>query len=167
MAAEEGIPGWRDEDYKLTRRKLISFFRHRGCEDPEDLADEVLARVVQRLIEGVKLTTDLAGFAYGIARHVLSEYRQSRYTSALPDANLVRDNRAARDIQAVENQDLVERCLDCLSGEEIAFLERSQNEPAAKLAQELGITSTAVRVRRHRIMARIRDHVRAEGLLPP
>jgi len=37
------------QKYEEIRQKLISYFDHRGCRFPEDLADETLNRMAQKL----------------------------------------------------------------------------------------------------------------------
>ncbi len=60
--------------YERLRTKLIFFFARRLLAVPEDLADEVLDRLAQRLTQGTDLKS-IQAFALGIARYVAQEQR--------------------------------------------------------------------------------------------
>ena len=70
------------EKYETIRRKLISFFRARGCVEPEESADETIDRVIRRFAEGA--IKDLMPFVLGVARHVASEVHKRCRPEALP-----------------------------------------------------------------------------------
>ncbi len=60
-------------DYQMLWSKLTSYFRHRRCSEPEDLAHDVLARVLDSLSRGTVLTVPILHFCYGVARNVYLE----------------------------------------------------------------------------------------------
>lgn len=72
-----GTPGSDPEKdrafYDGLRRKLITYFRHRKHPDPEDAADEVIARALARLCDGAQLTVPFEHFCFGIAQYVAKE----------------------------------------------------------------------------------------------
>src|SRR5215471_5333405 len=59
------------EKYERLRRKLVKFFEWNFCFPAEDLADETLERVGQRL--GEIEIYDVAAFAWGVAKNVRHE----------------------------------------------------------------------------------------------
>src|SRR6185503_2831371 len=65
------------EKYLLLRRKLERYFEWRGCLYPEDHTDETINRVCRRLSEG-EVVTDIASYAYGVARMLLLEILKER-----------------------------------------------------------------------------------------
>ncbi|HEV3038764.1 MAG TPA: hypothetical protein VHA33_13390 [Candidatus Angelobacter sp.] len=59
------------ELYEALRRKLIKFFEWNACVSAEDLADETLDRVAQKVEE--ELIHDVVAFASGVAKRVRQE----------------------------------------------------------------------------------------------
>jgi hypothetical protein len=63
------------QKYEEMRQKLISYFDHRNCRSPEDMADETLNRVALKLDEKGSITNVTpAQFCFIKARQVLHEY---------------------------------------------------------------------------------------------
>lgn len=60
-------------NYELTRKKLTTYFAVRRVDDPAELAAETLDRLMQNLIDGVRVDNLLA-FGLGIAKNVFYEY---------------------------------------------------------------------------------------------
>jgi RNA polymerase sigma factor (sigma-70 family) len=63
------------QKYESIRRRLIYIFLQRGCLMPEDLADETIDRVTQKI---ENLAEDYEGdpalYFYSVARHIIFEY---------------------------------------------------------------------------------------------
>jgi len=75
------------EAYEQVRHKLMRFFEWRGTEWPEELADQTIDRVAQRLAEGAEVPgAKLSAFFHGVAENVLREYwrRPQRPRTPLP-----------------------------------------------------------------------------------
>ena len=100
--------------YEQLRERLIRFFALKGVASSEDLADEVIIRVVQK-IEMVKELDNVNLFAYAIANNILREHWRRR----LPQV----DNPPAFAIPEKEDDDLesgpecLEQCLAQLPSE--------------------------------------------------
>ena len=63
--------------YEQLRQKLILFFVGRGSPEPEELADQVLDRLSEKMKRG-QAVDDLRSYAYGVARVVLMESRRRK-----------------------------------------------------------------------------------------
>src|SRR5689334_10815945 len=62
------------ELYVQLRYRLVRVFEWRRCSSPDELVDETLKRVGQRLAGGVKLQADdPTRYAQGVAHHVYRE----------------------------------------------------------------------------------------------
>jgi DNA-directed RNA polymerase specialized sigma24 family protein len=59
--------------YSRLRRKLILFLNSRGCREAQQLADEVVMRVVQAVSQGRDIQ-DIEAFAFGIAKNLFADW---------------------------------------------------------------------------------------------
>jgi DNA-directed RNA polymerase specialized sigma24 family protein len=158
------------EKYETIRRKLIRLFEWRGCEFPEDLADETINRVARRMAGGVKVeSADPFGYFCGVAHLVYKEVWR----------------RAAREQKALDSGDwppsppdeepddrrlgCLKKCLDQLpADQQRLLLKYHQGEDNIRnrreLCQELDISSiNALRIRVHRVRRKLEDCI--EGCL--
>jgi DNA-directed RNA polymerase specialized sigma24 family protein len=166
------------QKYEEMREKLISYFDHRNCKSPEDLADETLNRVALKLDEKGSITNVTpAQFCFIKARQVLHEYwrRPDLKEIALDDLLVTNPSDqltflATNPNNEQEEQEKRMRCLEhCLQnlkrqdhdliinyyyGEERVKIDNRQ-----KLANELGISSKALVVRALRIRKRLEECV--------
>ncbi len=77
---------WLDADreragakYEEIRRRLIKIYTNRGCAEAEDLADETINRVANKLAEIKKdFSGDRARYFYGVANKVLMEFQRRK-----------------------------------------------------------------------------------------
>lgn len=149
------------EEYEFLRLKLSAYFQLRGCHHPEECADEALDRVARKIAEGEDVGQVLA-YAYGVARYVLLEYwnRHNRVpqeiSPSVPSSTNLFD-----EVMKRERMDCFRRCLKELDPVEARILlqywvhdEKSNREARRDLAEELGITPGALRLRIMRIRAR-------------
>ena len=152
--------------YESVRRKLVTFFRCNNCWDAEALVDETIDRVSRRLQEVDVL--DLVPFIHGVARRVACEAHRDRVREIpLEDA----PEPAGPVGVDPDEQRLTEKRLRCL-GECAKHLSRPDSDlileyyrydKAQKIenkrimAQELGITTGALRVRAFRARQRLED----------
>ena len=152
---------WLDSDreragakYEDIRRKLIKIFASRGCQVGEDLADETINRVIRRTDElGDTYTGDPLFYFYGVARNVhLEHVRKPLASLPLPSGD---------SLEQKERQDrCLELCMKALAPENrnLVLEYYNKDNPAKivhrkKLAAQLGISATALRLRVHRIRA--------------
>jgi RNA polymerase sigma factor (sigma-70 family) len=171
------------QKYEEMREKLISYFDRRGCRFPEDLADETLNRVAQKLDEKRAITNVTpAQFCYIKARQVLHEYwRRPEQKEIALEGLLVSDSPdqhkdmapglAAGPNNEQEEQEkrmeCLERCLQQLKPQDHDLIvryyygeERVKIANRQKLAEELGILSKTLVVRALRIRKRLEDCVK-------
>lgn len=158
------------ETYEQLRNTLVTFFDWRGCADPEELADETFNRLARRLEEGEEIRNAQI-YCLGVARLLVLEVKPKQNRRA-PDLDAllgiaapVSDKEAL--VERERKFDCLERCLERLSAENRALLiSYYQGERAAKidhrleLAKSLGITLNSLRVRLHRLKARLEICVR-------
>ncbi|MGB7926469.1 MAG: hypothetical protein WCF57_24740 [Pyrinomonadaceae bacterium] len=142
--------------YEEIRRRLIKIFTCRGCMEADNLADETINRVTQKvptLVEGY--TGDPALYFYGVAHKVHLEYVRRKPAPVLPLPPPLNGS------DEVEQEfDCLEYCMQLLTPDNRELvLQYYQEEKRAKidhrkqLAQQLGIALNALRIRAHRIRA--------------
>jgi DNA-directed RNA polymerase specialized sigma24 family protein len=144
--------------YEALRRKLVKSFQWRGCTSAEDLADETINRVARNLETG-ETVLHLAAYCAGIARNVFLENLRTRRKEealhAMAYPSLVPPGEDPR-------RECLERCLRELSPENFQLIvqyyqqnELSRIKARRSLAEQLAIPPNALRIRAHRIRARL------------
>jgi DNA-directed RNA polymerase specialized sigma24 family protein len=142
--------------YEALRERLIGLLRWWGAAQPEDLADETLDRVARKLETGVEVPDgSLGAFVRGVARRVFYEWTRRPRPEHI--AIEVATTAAGDDHTALTQLD---GCLDRLAPEDRRLLLRYYGEGRAadvrrQLAGELGLSLTALRIRAHRLRARV------------
>jgi len=162
------------EKYELMRSKLIKFFRCRGCRTPHELADEVMNRLARRIDDGETIRPEtLAEYFYGVAHNVLRESLRNPETAfssleTLPPSEHPKENpvRLAEHITAKRETErrlaCLESCVEKLPPETRQLIvSYYEEETGAKignrrrLAEAAGIPMNALRIRVHRIRAKL------------
>ena len=149
---------WLDPDreqagqkYQKIHARLIGIFSNHGCADPEKLADEVIDRVTTKMDS---LPQNYEGepvrYFCGVARNILKEDLKRRNTHEPLEAE-------HQQIEYNEDQskyDCLDKCMAELpSGSQSVILAYYEEKGVAKIrrrkkiAEELGITVTALRLR--------------------
>lgn len=160
------------EQYLALRNRLVAYFERKGCDVPDDLADETLERVNRRLDEVGEIDAETpAKFCYITAKFVFLEYLRSgrRKESAVEPADL--ENFEARVEENVEEKENLSRCLDrCLTTLTIEerdlifeyyFGERREKiDHRREVAAKLGLTPNALAIRACRIRERLERCIR-------
>jgi RNA polymerase sigma-70 factor, ECF subfamily len=150
----------------------IRFFALRQLRDStlaEDVAQETLCRVFEALREGrVRDQVALPSFVFQTARNVcLHQFRSVRRKAAAHET-LAREemtqtspDAALDSLIGAERQALVRRALATLEPRDRELLTRFyvEGEESAAIASQLGIEVAALRVRKHRALARLRAAV--------
>jgi DNA-directed RNA polymerase specialized sigma24 family protein len=151
------------ERYEAIRHRLLRFFACRGASCPDELADEAIDRVGRKLAAGeVIRIPDVGRYFLGVARNVLREAwdAEGRRRSAglCPEAERVAPGPEPDTAIA----DCLERCLEKLPPESRDLLLRyysvdRSNKVAARraLAAGLGLGGAALRLRLHRLRAKL------------
>lgn len=149
------------QKYEDIRTRLIKIFACRGCYEPEDLADETINRVTNKL-EEIEATFigERARYFYGVANKVHLEYLRRRPAPPLPPPT----NNSE---EAERRGQCLDQCISKLTSEnrELVFQyyqeeKRAKIEHRKHLANRLGIAVNALRIRAHRIRRSLQDCVR-------
>lgn len=154
------------ERYEELRLKLTRFFSWKGTENylADDLADETLDRVAAKVAEGIEIES-LNAYTHTVARFVWLEHLRARKEEPsgdeLPVVEVQPDEPEDEDIRlaclrsclaeavsADSDTTLVTRYYDPEPGEKF-------KEARKRLAEELGLTVNALKVRACRIRARL------------
>jgi DNA-directed RNA polymerase specialized sigma24 family protein len=162
--AFDALLDWLDSDrelagtkYEQIRSRLIKIFTGRACVDPEELADETINRVTSKLKEiQNEFTGDQARYFFGVANKVYLEYLRRKMPQPPPPPP--DSGRAELEYRCLE------RCIERLSEEDRALLlkeygakGRTQAERRKVLAEELGISLNALRIRVYRIRVGLKE----------
>jgi DNA-directed RNA polymerase specialized sigma24 family protein len=163
----ERLLAWLDPDreragrrYEAVRSKLVRIFVARGCAHAEDLADETINRVCDRLPEiAGAYSGDPALYFYGVATKVHLEYlRRNARVTVLPPRDADEDKEAAFAC--------LDRCISKLPAETRELvIEYYREDGQAKidlrrsLAERMGVGLNALRIRMYRLRVEIQTCV--------
>lgn len=166
--AFDALLNWLDEDrekaalkYEEIRRCLIKFFVARGAADAEDLADETINRVTNRVEELKDFKGNRLPYFYGVAHMVWMEYLRKPPPPEPPPP--------PPDPSQIEQEfRCLEECIQRLSPEDRELLLQyyypqegcSLTEQRKRLAERLRIAPNALRIRAFRIRARLQKCVK-------
>jgi DNA-directed RNA polymerase specialized sigma24 family protein len=159
--AFEALLAWLEPDreaagkkYEIIRAGLVKIFIAKGFNDAEDLADQVINRVIDRLPD---IRNDYVGepanYFRGVARNIIHEARRRKEiaTDVLPVSVSEVDDTGSE-------AECLQKCLKLISSEQCDlaleyYLYEGKNKIAhrKRIADELGISVRALRVRAHRI----------------
>jgi len=107
------------ERYMEIHQRLITMFSHRGCADPEELADETLTRVALKPPAGELRQVDPARYIFRVAHFVCLEHlHHARKERAYAQSVDIAYNEAAES----EEMTLLEECMQRLKPEERQLL---------------------------------------------
>lgn len=157
----EGLLTWLDpnrevaaQKYEAIRIGLVRIFISKGFSDAEDLADQVINRVANRLQDiRSNYVGEPANYFRGVARNVMHEaWRRKEITTDIFPEDLSQISSTSDEYECLlnclkllpsEKRDLVLDFYVCNNRDKIAHRKR--------IAEELGITQSNLRVRVHRI----------------
>lgn len=157
----EELLEWLDPDresagvkYEVIRSGLVRVFVSKGLNDAEDLADETINRVVNRLGDiRYNYRGEPARYFHGVARNIIRETRRRREINVEPAAVTV-----FTDPFASEEQECLDTCLRVLPLEKreliLDYYLHEGHEKIAHhklMAKALDITDNALRGRAHQI----------------
>jgi len=167
LDAFDKLLGWLDADreeagkkYEKIRLRLIKIFACRGCTEPDRLADETIDRVMSKidwLVENY--VGDPTLYFCGVARYVLKEdVRDRAKPNALPPVAVIEDEAEKREYECLD------QCMEKQSERnQMLLLTYYEGEAQTKivnrrkLAEGLGITLRALRLRVYHIRLQLRD----------
>jgi DNA-directed RNA polymerase specialized sigma24 family protein len=144
------------EEYLRIWNRLLLFFRDQS--EPQELADEVMDRMIRKAAEEVEIAWRVQPYALAIARYVRLEHLKKAPVVTPYDviqfARLKQEDASEREtrLQALEE------CLEELPRSERTLIlnyyaadKQERIEQRRQMAAELGIPLNALRVRVHRI----------------
>jgi DNA-directed RNA polymerase specialized sigma24 family protein len=152
--------------YEAIRNRLVQLFRWRGAADPEILADEAIDRVAARLSAGASLfARDPYSFFHGVALRVLQEHwrRPEKRDESLDERPEAAEGVVSSPLEEVNGDGerrlaCLDRCLAALSAENRALVaeyhaagDGERIRSRRRLADRLGITTGALRIRAFRL----------------
>lgn len=146
--------------YELLRDKLVRFFEWKSCETPESLADETLDRVARKASEGAEIY-NLEGYVYSVARMILHEAKRKGNKEDIAHIEYTSKVYSPPKSQS-QTLACLQKCLGSLPREEreliISYYEEEKKEKIEsrkKMATDLGISLTALRVRACRLRTQL------------
>jgi RNA polymerase sigma factor (sigma-70 family) len=157
------------EKYEDIRDSLVKIFSWRGAFDAEDLADEAITRVINKLPEiAQSYKGDPAKYFYGVAKNLLWELnRREQSRVNLPASDRIEQPAQEAEPDRFEPEfDCLKKCLRRLpKAERELFLQYHQQEqrniPYRKeLARRRGETANSLRVKVYRIRATLQSCIR-------
>ena len=139
------------ETYNRIQLRLIRIFSANGCGDPEKLANETFDRILTKMdwLRENYVGDPLLYFC-AVARNLVKEdYRDRTATRVVPPVNPITEDKEAERLY-----ECLDQCMETLNPNAqrllISYYEEQGNEKIAnrrKLADELGITLRALRLR--------------------
>jgi DNA-directed RNA polymerase specialized sigma24 family protein len=159
------------EKYEQMRSKLNSFFRWRGCSNPEERTDQTLDRLARRIELGTDIHLEnLAAYVHGVALNILREHWREQGKAAEGLSSLAvtieastypQEQQEHEDAQAQSRRQLLclERCMEALPLESRRLVVKYHSPEGARIAERkrlasaLGLPLNTLRVRACRIRA--------------
>ena len=158
------------EEFKRLRRKLLMFFRVKGCRDPEELVCETFFRFTKSAARGTEFK-NLEAFLLGTARNVLREHfraknKDQKILQAASESTMESGNESEggeEEIRRGIESECMKLCLQKLSDDDRKLMVRYFKEEGileeqrAKLSEKLGINIESLRVKISRKKRGLRD----------
>lgn len=172
--AFDALLEWLDKDremaaleYLRIRGKLIRIFLGRGCPVSEELTDETINRVTRRVPELGNYEGDKALYFFRVAHFVYLEWIKEQKAIEEQQSHIVQSHLVIDDGNT-EEKEIKDQCLQrCLAElpekNRDLFLDFYLKEKRAKvghritLANQLGITINALRIRIHRTRTELKQ----------
>ncbi len=153
-------PARAETEYELLRARLVFYFRHKSCGDPEMLADEVITVVLQKLAGKLELTTTLSGYCFGVAKNLANNYLKRN--AALGEEFDERIHTPESAEPSAEDLILARQFMDRLKPGDRKLVTDFFREGTAAAALGQGISINAARIRVHRIIKEMRAFAKGE-----
>ena len=165
LIAAQPDGGAAPEEAELYRRfaPRVRLYGRRHLRDEaaaQDLAQEVLIVAIERLRAGVVRNPDEIGsFIFSTARLTVTTRKRTDSRRSHLGGQIAANDRVEADFQYAVDLTRVARCLGTLDdhGRQVIILTYYAERTAPQIAAELGGTSGAIRVARHRAMEQLRD----------
>jgi DNA-directed RNA polymerase specialized sigma24 family protein len=165
LASLDGDRNKAAERYEEIRRKLVSYFERRHCDQPDMHADKVMDRAAHKILTGA-LVPNVEHYCFGIARLIVLEAlrERKREQAAFEELKWFRHDTGAGEEtetlfnvleQSMESLPPAERELIC-SYYQVAGEGRITHR--RMLAEQRGLAVNSLRLRVHRIRAKLQKH---------
>lgn len=151
------------QKYESLRTRLVKFFEWRACKFADNLADETLDRVARKIDTGAQID-DYLHYTFGVARllYLESLKKQTKEKAAIINFPVSDNGFDEEDSQL----SCLERCLRELSETNRTMIlqyycgdKQAKIDHRKKLAERLGISLNALRIKTLRIRARLEECV--------
>ncbi len=150
------------QEFELLWLKMREYFRARWCVCAEDLADEAMNRLARKMVEGEDVR-DVLRYSYGLARLIWLEYLRRPDINHVPLDELPILSTLPTDPLIKKQEDRCYlHCLQQLPEEERALVieywdhdGQSHHKARKELADRLGISMVALRIRITRIKRKL------------
>lgn len=169
----DALLAWLDPDreragakYEDIRHSLINIFSWQGSSNAEDLADETITRVINKVPElAPTFKGDPALYFYGVAKKMHWEIlRREQSVAETPSFDNIKDTRVPLETHNFEQEyECLEHCLHQLppADRELILFYYQQEQPKIDsrkaLARKLGLAPNNLRVKVHRIRVGLHD----------
>jgi RNA polymerase sigma factor (sigma-70 family) len=166
------LMGWLGSDeesaalkYEKIRNRLIRIFAGRGCHEAEELADETINRVAQKVVS-IKDTYvgEPARYFHGVAGLIHLEWLRKQKQGGFVE--LKETGRYEEVVESDDEYECLEKCLSELPGEQRELIVeyyrhtgKAKIEHHKNLAEVLGISVNALQTKTCRIRAVLRQCV--------
>jgi DNA-directed RNA polymerase specialized sigma24 family protein len=147
--------------YEALRERISGLFEWWGAPRAAELADETLDRVARKVEEGAVIAEgSLGAYVRGVARLVFYESTRER-TDQLSDGELAAESASDDSEPALA---CLDHCLDTLPANDrtlvLRYYEGGRRADARQLlADENGVSMTALRIRTHRLRRKLEQCV--------
>jgi RNA polymerase sigma factor (sigma-70 family) len=165
-----------EKKLKNIRRRLVIMLDCRGCTCSEDLADEAMLRFAHRLPKmDPPFAGDVIPYLYTVAYNLYLEYIDKQFLP-LPDDVTELPGPDEEDVNTKEQlHECLDACLDRMDPKSRDLVldyyrleKHSKIDFRKSLAQKLGISVNALRIRLHKIRASLETCIKqCLGLKPP
>jgi DNA-directed RNA polymerase specialized sigma24 family protein len=158
------------EKYEELRRKLMKFFKWRGCLQFEEYADKTIDRVARKITEGAELqATSPSALFYGVALLLVKEHWRKTATRQEIPASQTEAWTTSEDPEKIRAQAetlqeqetrlaCLRRCLAKLPSESVYLIKKYYSEgdvldkqQRKQIALQLNLSATALRSRAFRV----------------
>jgi RNA polymerase sigma factor (sigma-70 family) len=146
--------------YHALRSKLVFYFRHNSCADPDNLADETIERAFRSLSSGAEVYAGVAAYCYGVARNVVREERRKPRGQELPD-EIPQRTRPPGQLTSTEQGILLRQALETLTEDDRRLFTSYCFEDRDQLARSEKLTSNALRIRVFRIRQHLQEYLKS------
>ena len=148
--------------YDKLRSRMIHYFAARRCLYPDELADEVIERALEKIAAQAPVT-DLTRYCYGIAANLCSEKRKKRTEEELVSDFAAPGSTSPGRIGLDEQLLVLRECLAMISASDRDLLCEYYLEDRKELARRLQLTANALRLRVFHAIGQIRRKMESQG----